>query len=178
MDLPLDELTQLATLSPRLALVEAAPLLRRIAQHYPLPENHEIPPMQRDPTARSLHSDATLNLQLFFWPAASWTPIHDHTSWGIYLCIAGALLEDRYVRLDDATHEATARLGRDSRSLLQPDMYSALLPHAAGIHRVGNPSDRPAVSLHLYGPRLSHLDGRNYDPRDDFVCDRPIDFAA
>jgi len=96
----------------------------------------------------------------------------------VYLCIGGTLLEDRYARLDDGTHEATAHLRHNSRSFLRLDQYSALLPHSAGIHRVGNPTRRPAVSLHLYGPRLSHLDGRDYDPRRDFVCDRPVGLVA
>lgn len=30
----------------------------------------------------------------------------------------------------------------------------------------------PAISMHLYGPRLGLLDGRDYDPSRDFVCDR------
>ena len=41
-----------------------------------------------------------------------------------------------------------------------------LLPHDGDIHRVGNPADRPAISLHLHGP-LGRIDGRDYDPRRD-----------
>jgi hypothetical protein len=29
-----------------------------------------------------------------------------------------------------------------------------------------------AVSVHLYGPRLGRLDGRDYDPSRNYVCDR------
>ena len=177
MDLPIDDLTQLATLSPEIALVEAVPLVRRIARDYPLLD-HLPCPTGAQPTNRSLHSDSTLNLQLFLWPANAWTPIHDHTSWGVYLCIAGALLEDRYTRLDDNSQSATAQLRHEWRSEWRAGQHSTLLPYAAGIHRVGNPSDRPAVSLHLYGPRFSQLDGRDYDGRRDFVCDRLVDLAA
>jgi hypothetical protein len=28
-----------------------------------------------------------------------------------------------------------------------------------------------AISLHLYGPRTGSLDGHDYDPMRDFVCD-------
>ena len=41
-----------------------------------------------------------------------------------------------------------------------------------GIHRVGNPTGEPAISVHLYGPRLGEIDGRDYDPSRDYVCDR------
>ena len=27
--------------------------------------------------------------------------------------------------------------------------------------------------MHLYGPRLGEIDGRDYDPLRDYVCDRP-----
>jgi hypothetical protein len=32
-----------------------------------------------------------------------------------------------------------------------------------------------AISVHLYGPRLGEIDGRDYDPSRDFVCDRRED---
>jgi hypothetical protein len=58
------------------------------------------------------------------------------------------------------------------RATWRPRQHSTLLPYAAGIHRVGNPTDRPAISLHLYGPPTSAIDGRDYDASRDFVCDR------
>jgi hypothetical protein len=45
-------------------------------------------------------------------------------------------------------------------------------PYAGGIHRIANPGPRPAISVHLYGPRMGALDGRDYDPSRDYVCDR------
>jgi predicted metal-dependent enzyme (double-stranded beta helix superfamily) len=45
-------------------------------------------------------------------------------------------------------------------------------PYAGGIHRVTNASSRRAISVHVYGPRMSSLDGRDYDPSRDYVCDR------
>jgi hypothetical protein len=50
-----------------------------------------------------------------------------------------------------------------------------VLPYEGGIHRVGNSTGEPAISLHLYGPRLDEIDGRDYDPSQDYVCDRPDD---
>ena len=45
----------------------------------------------------------------------------------------------------------------------------------APIHRVGNPGEGMAISVHLYGPRLGEIDGRDYDPSRDYVCDRRDD---
>jgi hypothetical protein len=47
-----------------------------------------------------------------------------------------------------------------------------VLPYDEGIHRVGNPGAKTAISVHLYGPRLGEVDGRDYEPSRDYVCDR------
>ena len=52
------------------------------------------------------------------------------------------------------------------------DGISTVRPYELGIHRIMNLGDRPAISVHLYGPRLGAFDGRDYDPGRDFVCDR------
>ena len=76
-------------------------------------------------------------------------------------------------RLDDAAQPSTARLRRTwQRSWRREDGASMVLPYEKGIHRVANPGSRPAISVHLYGPRMGILDGRDYDPARDFVCDR------
>ena len=55
------------------------------------------------------------------------------------------------------------------------DGVSTVLPFEGGIHRIGNPGDSTAISVHLYGPRAAYLDGRDYDPSRDYVCDRRDD---
>jgi predicted metal-dependent enzyme (double-stranded beta helix superfamily) len=112
-------------------------------------------------------------LQIFVWPAGATTPIHDHTSWGAYHCVVGSLLEERYVRLDSGARPNTAHVRKLWRRMWSAkDGASTLEPYEGGIHRVANPSSRPAISMHLYGPRMGVLDGRDYDPSRDFVCDR------
>jgi predicted metal-dependent enzyme (double-stranded beta helix superfamily) len=153
--------------------------LRRRLRSSRLPINRL--PRKRAPVAagpEQIHLDVDsdrISLQLFQWPGGVWTPIHDHTSWGVYVCVAGSLVEDRYVRLDEEMQPGRARLRRDWRAIWRPGQQSRLLPYADGIHRVGNPNHRPALSLHLYGPPQSEIDGRDYDPSVDFVCDRAID---
>jgi predicted metal-dependent enzyme (double-stranded beta helix superfamily) len=114
-------------------------------------------------------------LQLFVWPRGARTTIHDHSSWGLYACLDGALGEDRYARLDDEAQSGVAHLRREWQTIWTPGQRSALAPYAGGIHRVYNAGLRPAVSLHLYGPPLSAIDGRDYDARSSVVCDRPPD---
>ena len=112
-------------------------------------------------------------LQVFVWPAGAATPIHDHTSWGAYQCVIGSLTEERYQRLDSGAQPSTARLRKAwQRQWRQADGATTVRAYEDGIHRVRNTSSRPAVSVHLYGPRMGIFDGRDYDPTRDFVCDR------
>lgn len=116
------------------------------------------------------------SLQLFVWPPGTRTMIHDHGAWGAYACAAGTVLEERYERLDDGSKFEYARLREAWRLPWSPkDGASTVLPGDEGIHRVGNPYEGVAVSVHLYGPRTSPVDGRDYDPSRDYVCDRVED---
>ncbi len=92
--------------------------------------------------------------------------------------MAGSLLEDRYVRLDDESQPGAAHLRRAWRAIWRPGQQSQLMPYNGGIHRVANPSLGPAASLHLYGPASAAIDGRTYDPQQDVVCDRPLEPIA
>ena len=117
--------------------------------------------------------EGSFSMQLFVWPAGTRTEIHDHSSWGAYACASGTVFEERYERLDDGTRHGHARLGEVWRLLWSPrDGASTVLPGDGGIHRVGNAHEEAAVSVHLYGPRLGEVDGRDYDPSRDYVCDR------
>jgi predicted metal-dependent enzyme (double-stranded beta helix superfamily) len=117
--------------------------------------------------------DGSYSLQIFVWPPGTGTMIHDHSSWGAYACAVGTVLEERYDRTDDGSLSEHARLRKAWQLRWSPeDGASTVLPGDGGIHRVGNPGELTAVSVHLYGPRLEEIDGRDYDPSRDYVCDR------
>jgi len=117
--------------------------------------------------------DGAYSLRVFVWPAGTGTKIHDHSSWGAYACALGSVLEERFDRTDDGSRPEYARLRKAWQLSWSPeDGASTVLPADGGIHRVGNPGESPAVSVHLYGPRLEDVDGRDYDPSRDYVCDR------
>jgi predicted metal-dependent enzyme (double-stranded beta helix superfamily) len=117
--------------------------------------------------------DGSYSLQVFVWPPGSRTLVHDHCSWGAYRCALGTIFEERYERLDDATQQGRARLRKAwERAWREGDGTSTVLPYEGGIHRIGNPGEKTAISVHLYGPRISEIDGRDYDPSRDYICDR------
>ncbi len=122
------------------------------------------------------YPDGSYSLQVFVWPPGSATKIHDHSSWGVFHCAVGSLFEERYVRLDDGCEPNHAHLRMSwRRTWGEGDGISTVLPYDGGIHSVGNSTDEPAISVHLYGPRMGEIDGRDYDPYRDYVCDRQED---
>jgi len=101
------------------------------------------------------------------------TKIHDHASWGPFCCVVGSVLEERYERLDNGPRPEHARLKKIWQLWwTSEDGASTVLPSDGGIHRVSNLGESTAVSVHLYGPGLWEIDGRDYDPSRDYGCDR------
>jgi predicted metal-dependent enzyme (double-stranded beta helix superfamily) len=176
-----NELQKLSELPTELALQQAAPFLAHLVKDPTFLEAEILPLLE---VARGTeanwyvaHSYRGVNhsysMQVFVWPPSTETKIHDHSSWGVYCCAVGSVLEERYERLDDGSRPDHARLKKIWQLLWgTEDGASNVLPHDGGIHRVGNPSDSVAISVHLYGPRVGEVDGRDYDLSCDYVCDR------
>src|SRR5215216_7732428 len=174
-------LKSISELPTELALQQAAPFLVRLVKDPAFFEG-EIRPLLEEArgaegewyVARSYGGEGhTYSLQVFIWPPSTETKIHDHSSWGVYCCAVGSILEERYERLDDGSRLDHAHLKKIWQLMWSTkDGASSVLPNEGGIHRVGNPGDGVAISVHLYGPRLREVDGRDYDPSRDYVCDR------
>jgi predicted metal-dependent enzyme (double-stranded beta helix superfamily) len=178
-----DELWEIALLPTESALPRASRFLADLVQDAGfveaqiLPLSEEAKHRQDWYVARQYEGeDGSYSLKVFVWPAGTGTRIHDHSSWGAYACASGTVLEERYDRLDDGSIEEHARLEKVWQLRWGAgDGASTVLPGDGGIHRVGNPGEELAVSVHLYGPRIGEVDGRDYDPSRDLVCDRRED---
>jgi predicted metal-dependent enzyme (double-stranded beta helix superfamily) len=179
-----NQLQKLSELPTEPALKQAAPFLVHLVKD-PCFFQGEIRPLLKEARDAAgdwyvAHSyegeDHTYSLQVFVWPPSTETRIHDHTSWGVYCCAVGSIYEERYERLDDGSRLDHARLKKIRQRMWNiDDGASSVLPRDGGIHRVGNPGDEVAISVHLYGPRLGEVDGRDYDLSCDYVCDRRED---
>ncbi len=178
--LDMSELEKLLELPTELTLQEAAPLLARLIGEHKFLGLRILPLLEEAERREDWYvahrydgQGGSYSLQVFVWPPGSRTQIHDHSSWGAFCCTIGYLVEERYERLDDGLQPSWARLKKVWRRVWRKeDGVSTVLPYEGGIHRVGNPSDTLAISVHLYGPRIGDLDGRDYDPARDYVCDR------
>lgn len=168
---------------PELALREAVPALSRLMGDPAFLNSHVLPLLKEAERAEDWYvayrhddPDRSYSLQVFVWPPGSATGIHDHSSWGAFCCVVGSVLEERYERADDGSlpdHASLKKLWR--LEWRREDGISTVLPYEGGIHRVGNPAEESAISVHLYGPRLGEIDGRDYDPSRNYVCDRTED---
>ena len=96
----------------------------------------------------SLHEDlAEAQVWLLSWLPGQGTPLHDHGgSAGAFAVVHGALTE--------RTVTGTRAGGvRDGEALLTAGRVRLFGPHH--VHQVGNVGVLPAVSVHVYTPRLS-----------------------
>ena len=175
--LEVSELERICGLPTEPALREAASFLAHLITDSAFLDSEILPLLGHTKRVKEWYvahrHDGSCSLQVFVWLAGSKTKIHDNSSWGAFCCAVGSVLEERYERLDDGSEPGHARLKKVWQlSWRREDGASTVLPYEGGIHRVGNPGASTAVSVHLYGPRMGEVDGRDYDPARDDVCDR------
>ena len=179
-----NDLQKLGELPTELAPQQASPFLAHLVKD-PTFIGAEIRPLLKEArtaegdwyvSKRYEGDDHSYSLQIFVWPPSPATKIHGHSSWGVYCCSLGSSREERYERLDDGSRLDHAHL-KEIWQLMwsREDGVSSVLPGDGGIHRIGNPGDSVAISVHLYGPRIGEVDGRDYDLSCDYVCERRED---
>jgi predicted metal-dependent enzyme (double-stranded beta helix superfamily) len=161
-----------------LTLESAVLLLDRLSSDLGFLASHVLPILREPPRSEPFYVSHQHDypdgsaLQVFVWAPGSRTPVRDHSAWGAFRCVVGTIVEERYERLDHSSRPGYARLRKAWRQVWgKHDGASTLLPFEGGIHRVGNPTERTAISLHVYGS-VDAVDGRDYDPSRFYVCDR------
>ena len=127
--------------SMRIALAEAAanPDLLTSAQREGSADNYRRHLLAADPHGR--YAIAAL-----VWQPRQASPVHAHHTWCGYAVIDGTLSETVF-EWNGAQHcaSATRTQARNTGAV------SFVRGGKGGIHRLGNCSDAPAVSLHIYG---------------------------
>ncbi|HWL29599.1 MAG TPA: cysteine dioxygenase [Burkholderiaceae bacterium] len=85
----------------------------------------------------------------FVWGPGQFTPIHDHTIWGVIGMLRGSERSEGF-RLVEGGIESTG-----APDLLMPSDVAAVSPRIGDIHRVSNAlNDRTSISIHAYGGNI------------------------
>jgi 3-mercaptopropionate dioxygenase len=109
-----------------------------------------------------LHSepDGSFSIVALVWRPGQMTRIHDHVTWGAFAVIQGAEYEELFILYE----EGACLLEAGSTVNATGDVSGFAPP--GDIHRVRNPGNRTAISIHIYGTDVSRLGSsvrRDYD---------------
>lgn len=147
---PAVQATQLAHLKARLV-----PLLGEPGW---LPGSHAVP--REDRYAQYLlyaAPDDSFSVVSFVWRPGQWTPVHDHTVWGVIGVHQGV------ERTEIWQHDASGTIACTRRFDAGVGEVGSVSPETGDIHRVGNVSNDTAISIHLYGGNIGAIRRHTYD---------------
>jgi len=102
--------------------------------------------------------DRSFSVVSFVWNPRQGSPIHDHGIWGVIGQYEGNEEETRFRIIDN-------RLERIGVALAHPGDVSHVYPPSRDIHQINNRSDKPTVSIHIYGGDIGTHRRHTYDPK-------------
>jgi predicted metal-dependent enzyme (double-stranded beta helix superfamily) len=102
-------------------------------------------------------ADHAFSIVSFVWSPRQGSPIHDHCTWGVIGQYDGEEEETRFRITDN-------RLERTGVVIARPGNVSHVYPRSRDIHQIVNRSDRPAISIHIYGGDIGSQRRHTYDP--------------
>ena len=130
------------------ALVEK--ILKNIKNGNPYPDLRQAQIID-DEILLYLNPKRIFSIRMFLYGPGDYTPIHDHSSWGVSGAAVGELGVIRYVREDDGSVEGYAQLLQAAPLYLMPGEIELTRPLNEGIHQTGNPVDGTTVMVSIYG---------------------------
>lgn len=107
-----------------------------------------------------LHADALgrFSVVSFVWGPGQFTPIHDHTVWGLIGMLRGAEIAQPYAKTPEGRW---APEGASTRLL--PGQVEAVSPRIGDVHRVSNAlADQTSISIHVYGANIGSVERSVY----------------
>ncbi|UCF92268.1 MAG: hypothetical protein JSW39_29050 [Desulfobacterales bacterium] len=110
-----------------------------------------------------LQPQRLFSLRMFIYGPEDFTPVHDHTSWGVSGSALGDLSVVKYRRDDDGLQDGYARLRRMEQLTLKPGETDVTLPLNQGIHQTGNSTAATIIMISVYGRPLRRLYINRFD---------------
>ncbi|MGD8882474.1 MAG: cysteine dioxygenase family protein [Desulfobacterales bacterium] len=145
-----------------------AKLLENIKGGSPYPDLRQAQ-MIDDEILLYLNPKRLFSLRMFLYGPGDFTPIHDHSSWGVSGFALGELGVVRYTREDDGKLEGLARLRQTARIQLQPGEIELTRPLNDGIHQTGNPGEDITIMISVYGTPVRRLYINRFEPEHNRV---------
>jgi predicted metal-dependent enzyme (double-stranded beta helix superfamily) len=139
-------------------------LLRNIKAGSPYPDIRKARLID-DEIVLYLNPKRLFSLRMFLYGPGDFTPIHDHSSWGVLGAAFGELGIVRYVREDDGSVEGYARLRQAASVYLRPGEIELTRPLNEGIHKTGNPVDGTTIMVSVYGNPIRRLYINRFDDK-------------
>jgi len=90
------------------------------------------------------------------WMPGANTPIHGHNAWGCVGVLDGEIGCETYCCREDACECSMEFLSSTGLIRAGKGAVASVGPNPEGIHRLFNPTEKEAVTLHIYGMDLSH----------------------
>jgi len=109
------------------------------------------------------------SLRMYLHGEGEYTPIHDHSSWGVLGNASGKMKVIKYRREDDGIKEGFARLRETERITFHPGQTDTTFPLNEGIHQVGNPTDKTLIVINVYGTPIRRLYINQFDAENNRV---------
>ena len=123
------------------------------AQARPDPQYYRQYLLYRDPAAR-------FSIVSFVWGPGQYTPVHNHTVWGLVGMLRGAETAQDFAFAADGT---LVPCGPPQR--LEPGAVTAVSPTLGDIHQVCNAhQDQVSISIHVYGADIGAVDRSVFAP--------------
>lgn len=101
-------------------------------------------------------------LETVCWAPGRGVAPHDHRTWGIVMGLDGEEINVDWRRTDDGSRPGRADLETAAETVVSCGDVKTLRPD--DIHSIRNDSDRPSLSLHLYGRSLAKTDRSEFNP--------------
>ena len=125
--------------------------------------------MFEDEMLLHLNPKRLFSIRMFLYGGNDYTPIHDHSSWGVSGSALGDLGVLKYQREDDGAVDGLARLTRSQELILKPGETEVTLPLDRGIHQTGNPDGKTTIMISVYGSPIRRLFVNRFDMEENKV---------
>ena len=137
-------------------------LLGNIVKGQPYPDTRQAR-LFEDEILLYLNTKPLFSIRMSIYEPGSYTPIHDHNSWGVIGSALGKIGVIKYIREDDGSKQGYARLHKTEDLILEGTQTDITLPLNQGIHQTENPDSDTSIMVSVYGRPMRQIYIHRFD---------------